>query len=56
MEMYCNNNKLTTNTGKTKGMIINKTARLIRTRSRFENSVQDFVLTPSGEVKSGLKD
>ena len=62
---YCKENELKVNTDKTKCMIFNKTGRLIRKRF-FLNNIQletvreykylGFLITPSGEIKSGLKD
>ena len=65
LEKYCKENELTLNTDKTKCMIFNKTGRLIRTpfyynKLKLENvnkfKYLGFLLTPSGEIKSGLKD
>ena len=65
MGNYCNVNQLILNTDKTKCMIFNKTGRLVRKRFHFNNMELDtvrsfkylgFLLTPSGEIKSGLKD
>ena len=65
MENYCEENELTLNTDKTKCMIFNKTGRLIRTPFYYNNVKLEnvskfkylgFLLTPSGETKSGLKD
>ena len=65
MEVYCNVNDLSLNTDKTKCMIFNKTGRLIRKRFSFNNVQLEtvrsykylgFLLTPSGEIKSGLND
>ena len=65
LEDYCNENNLIINTNKTKCMIFNKTGRLIR-RSFFINGVEvengreykylGFLVTPSGEINSGLQD
>ena len=65
LEVYSNENKLKINTDKTKIMIFNKTGRLIRRAfhindTRIENArtykYLGFVLTPSGEINSGLHD
>ena len=65
MEDYCKVNELTLNTDKTKCMIFNKTGRLIRTHFRFNDTKLEtvrsykylgFVITPSGEITTGLKD
>ena len=65
LEEYCKENELTINTKKTKCMIFNKTGRLLL-RPFFLNGVQlemvrsykylGFLLTPSGELNTGLKD
>ena len=65
LERYCIENQLSVNTKKTKCMIFNKTGRLLL-RPFYLNGVQlemvrsykylGFLLTPSGELKSGLKD
>ena len=62
---YCKENKLTINNKKTKCLIFNKSGRLIRQKfflngSELENvrtyKYLGFVLTPSGEIKTGLQD
>ena len=65
LERFCNTNKLLINTDKTKCMTFNKTGRLLR-RSFFINGhlldnvrsykYLGFILTPSGEIRSGLQD
>ena len=65
LEEYTSENMLEVNTDKTKIMIFNKTGRLMR-RNYTLNGVQlenvrsykylGFLLTPSGEINSGLKD
>ena len=65
LETYCLNNHLLINTKKTKCMIFNKTGRLM-SRSFFLDGVRlemvreykylGFVITPSGEINTGLKD
>ena len=65
LEQYCNENKLAINTKKTKCMIFNKTGRLMRSPF-YLNGVKlemvrsykylGFVITPSGEINTGLKD
>ena len=63
METYCSKNELTLNTDKTKCMIFNKTGKILRTPFYYNNSKLEnvnkfkylgFLLTPSGEIKSGL--
>ena len=65
MEKYCKENELTLNTDKTKIMIFNKTGRLMRTPFHYNGEKLEnvnkfkylgFLLTPSGEIKSGLQD
>ena len=66
LERYCEENKLKVNTDKTQCMIFNKTGRLLRNYTfRFKNKnlacVREykylgFLVTPSGEIKSGLED
>ena len=65
MEKYCEDNELTLNTEKTKCMIFNKTGKLLRTAFYYNNTKLEnvrkfkylgFLLTPSGEIKSGIKD
>ena len=65
LEVYSNENKLEINTDKTKIMTFNKTGRIIR-RDFYLNNIRlenvrtykylGFVLTPSGEINSGLHD
>ena len=65
LEAYAYQHKLDINTDKTKVMIFNKTGRLMR-RIYYLNGVQlenvrsykylGFLLTPSGEINSGLHD
>ena len=65
LEEYCKKNELIVNTKKTKCMIFNKSGRLLL-RHFHLNNVQlecvrtykylGFVLTPSGEIATGLKD
>ena len=65
LEEYCKENELTVNTKKTKCMVFNKSGRLLL-RNFHLNNVQlecvraykylGFVLTPSGECATGLKD
>ena len=65
LESYCLENHLLINTKKTKCMIFNKTGRLMR-RPFYMNGVKldmvreykylGFVITPSGEISTGLKD
>ena len=65
LEKFCEKNELTLNTEKTKCMIFNKTGRLFRTPFYYKNEKLEnvnkfkylgFLLTPSGEITSGLKD
>ena len=65
MERYCEKNELTLNTDKTKCMIFNKTGKLLRTPFYYNNKKLEnvnkfkylgFLLTPSGEINSGMKD
>ena len=65
LEEYCGENEIKINTKKTKCMIFNKTGRLMR-RPFYLDGVQlecvrsykylGFVVTPSGEIQTGLKD
>ena len=65
LEGYCKENELTINTKKTKCMIFNSSGRLLL-RPFFLNNVQlecvrsykylGFIITPSGECSTGLKD
>ena len=65
LEKYCGENELTLNTDKTKCMIFNRTGRLLRTPFYYNNEKLEnvrkfkylgFMVTPSGEIKSGLSD
>ena len=65
MECYCFNNELVLNTEKTKCMIFNKTGKLIRKKFMYNNMTLEnvrtykylgFIMTPSGEIRTGLKD
>ena len=65
LKIYCLNNELTVNTEKTKCMIFNKTGRLIKLNFLFDNIKLEvtnkykylgFLVTPSGEIRSGLED
>ena len=65
MEKYCEENELVLNIDKTKCMIFNKSGRLIRKYFSFHDTKLEtvrsykylgFVITPSGEIKTGLKD
>jgi hypothetical protein len=65
MEKYCDENELILNSEKTKCMIFNKSGRLIRTHFSFKGIRLDtvrsykylgFIITPSGEITTGLKD
>lgn len=65
VETYCDENKLTINTDKTKCLIFNKTGRLFRNKFYLHNKELEnvrsykylgFVFTPSGEIKTGLHD
>ena len=65
LEIYCHENKLQINTDKTKCMIFNKSGRLMRRNFRINGTSLEnvrsykylgFLLTPSGEIKSGLQD
>ena len=62
---YSKINKLTVNTKKTKCMIFNKTERLLKKENFYYYKLQledvreynlGCVVTPSGEITSGLKD
>ena len=62
---YCKLNKLTINGKKTKCLIFNKTGRLIRENVYLNGNLLEnvrqykylgFVLTPSGEITTGLQD
>ena len=65
LEDFCDENKLTINFDKTKCMIFNKTGRLLRQQFYFKETQLEnvrtykylgFLITPSGEINSGLKD
>ena len=65
LSAYCKVNKLEVNTDKTKVMTFNKTGRLMKREFRFRNSILEcvreykylgFIVTPSGEIKTGLED
>ena len=66
LEVYCKDNELLINAKKTKCMIFNKTGRLIRNYSFYLDGKKldmvrsykylGFLVTPSGEIGSGLKD
>ena len=63
---YSKANKLTVNTMKTKCMVFNKTGRLLKKHTFYYNNLLlenvreykylGFLVTPSGEIVSGLKD
>ena len=63
--MYCKKNKLDVNTDKTKAMTFTKSGRLLQRdfyfgRTKLENVREykylGFIVTPSGEIHTGLKD
>ena len=65
MEKYCAENELTLNTDKTKCMIFNKGGKLLKTAFHYNGEKLEnvnkfkylgFLITPSGEIKSGLLD
>ena len=65
LEDYANENKLTINADKTKVMIFNKTGRLMKRLCYINGAPLEsvrsykylgFLLTPSGEIISGLQD
>ena len=66
LENYCTVNKLTVNTDKTQCMIFNKTGRLLKNyRFTYKNipltivreyKYLGFIVTPSGEIRTGLED
>ena len=66
LQGYCDMNKLSVNTKKTQCMIFNKTGRLLKNHLfTYKNTKLEcvreykylgFLVTPSGEVRSGLKD
>ena len=62
---YCQKNKLEVNTDKTKTMIFTKSGRLLRNKFHYRGTELEnvrnykylgFIVTPSGEIKSGLED
>ena len=62
---YCGNNKLTINSKKTKCLIFNKAGRLYRDKITMSGVLLDnvreykylgFIFTPSGEIRTGLRD
>ena len=62
---YCKTNKLEVNTDKTKTMIFTKSGRLLKNKFFFNNIKLEnvrsykylgFIVTPSGEIRSGLED
>ena len=62
---YTEDNSIEINADKTKCMIFNKTGRLMRRNFKYKNANLEtvreykylgFILTPSGEISSGLKD
>ena len=66
LEKYCTENKLSVNTKKTQCMIFNKTGRLLKNHGFTYNNTKlecvreykylGFIITPSGEVRTGLED
>ena len=66
LDTYCKDNKLTVNTDKTQCMVFNKSGRLLKNyKFKFrttnlkcvrEYKYLGFLVTPSGEIKSGLED
>ena len=66
LEKYCDQNKLSVNTKKTQCMVFNKTGRLLKNYTFTYKSSQlecvreykylGFMITPSGEVRTGLED
>ena len=66
LEKYCDTNKLSVNTKKTQCMIFNKTGRLLKNHKFVykdsplecvrEYKYLGFIVTPSGEVRTGLED
>ena len=66
LQRYCDQNKLSVNTKKTQCMIFNKTGRLLKNYNFTYNGAPlecvreykylGFVVTPSGEVRTGLED
>ena len=64
-ESYCKENELTLNIEKTQCMIFNKSSRFIRKTFTFNKTKLEtvrsykylgFIITPSGEILTGLKD
>ena len=62
---YCETNRLTINSKKTKCLIFNKTGRLIREQFFLNGTLLEnvreykylgFIVTPSGEIRTGLQD
>ena len=65
LEDYCSKNELAVNTTKTKCMVFNKTGRLYRNKFYLDGVLLEnirsykylgFLVTPSGELNSGIKD
>ena len=66
LQNYCLENGLSVNTKKTQCMIFNKTGRLLKNHKFTYNNAQlecvreykylGFIITPSGEVRTGLED
>ena len=66
LDKYCTDNKLTVNTDKTQCMVFNKTGRLLKNHKFTYKSIPltcvreykylGFIVTPSGEIKTGLED
>ena len=65
LEIYCETNRLTINSDKTKCMIFNKTGRLMRRHFIIKRTPIEcvrsfkylgFMITPSGEIHTGLQD
>ena len=62
LEKYCIDNKLTVNTEKTQCMVFNKKGRLLKNYRNTpltcvrEYKYLGFVVTPSGEIRTGLED
>ena len=63
--IYCKSNKLQVNTDKTKTMTFTKSGRLLNHRFFFQGTQLEnvreykylgFIVTPSGEIKTGLED
>ena len=58
---YTKENGMSINTEKTKGMIFNKSGKFFRRNFKLDNEhifyyQLGFIVTPSGEISSGLKD